>query len=184
MEKLVRCICPVGQGGFSVETIGDTTVVYDCGSLTSLSQLETYIDCVANKCTKIDYLFLSHFDTDHVNSIGYLLSKIKVCNVVVPLIPDDLKIVFNVYWNGTYTTLKNMFENEDTKIVEVKDQEAYSDKGDLWEWLAKRMMTLSDFTTIRKELKNNNVDINKLDDVKYVETQKQTINNIFKNVFV
>ena len=35
------------------------------------------------KITKIDYIFISHFDTDHVGGILYLLQKMKVKNVVI-----------------------------------------------------------------------------------------------------
>lgn len=79
-----KTVWAVGQGGFSMGTLYEAstpqrrlyTYVYDCGSnqLTDLrreiesAQLHFDIDEVR----KIDTLFISHLDSDHVNGIDML----------------------------------------------------------------------------------------------------------------
>lgn len=73
------------------------TWIYDCGS----KKKNHLIDIIENKSTsiissKIDMLCLSHFDSDHVNGVEYLIKKYGVKNLVLPYMPLDqrLKVAF------------------------------------------------------------------------------------------
>ncbi len=181
-----RYIFPVGQGGFSLEEIGDCVVVYDCGSLTSNSMVESCIDWISQHINHVDWLYISHFDTDHVNSIRYLLSSVKVFSAVVSMIPQDLKAAYGVYTNGAYTTIMGLLAGNDVNIIEVGGEENIAHTSafqSLWEWIAKSMMTKSDFSSVMTNMKGAGLDLAKLSDADYIESEKVEINGAFKSVF-
>ena len=88
---IVRTIHPVGQGAFYserfIDEAGDSQflMVYDCGS-NSPRKLEREISSSIKEDEKINILFISHFDYDHVNGLAYLKSKYRIEKVVMPLI--------------------------------------------------------------------------------------------------
>lgn len=80
---------PVGQGGFHAGSVSfdgpPFTYVYDCGSerkKTVGREIENYVNC--NDYAKLDILFLSHLDADHVNGIDQLLTLRRTETVVLP----------------------------------------------------------------------------------------------------
>lgn len=88
----------VGQGGFHGAAIFAEperdrmlqpafTYVYDCGSDQTWA-LDTAIDRFAARFGKIDALFISHLDRDHVNGIDNLLARIDVDTVYLPYLDD------------------------------------------------------------------------------------------------
>lgn len=101
--NIERVIHPIGQGGFITEFIyvpspkfKDSNVykvIYDCGSETA-GTLPPIIDRLFPYDSIVDCLFISHFDSDHVNGIDHLLSRIKkVRHVVLPLMNKMHKLV-------------------------------------------------------------------------------------------
>lgn len=181
-----RYIFPAGQGGFHFEMIGDKTIVYDCGSLSSLSNVETCIDYLCTRTDHVNYLFISHFDMDHVNSLKYLLNSVKVNTAVTAMIPKDFRAVYNMATNGAYYVIRGLLTDANVDIEEVEGGEnSHNDYGynDIWEWIAKSMMGANDFTLLRTELSNEGINLNKLNDVEYVEGQRTKINSAFKTVF-
>ena len=74
--KMTRTILPVGQGGFCVETFQlerDHHIIYDCGSLTDVNLVKKHIRNYLDPREKIDAVFISHLDKDHINGLPYLL---------------------------------------------------------------------------------------------------------------
>lgn len=188
MTTHYRVIFPVGQGGFAFENIGTTSIVYDCGSISSPARLEMYIDCLkAHDIKQISYLFISHFDIDHVNGIQYLLSSgIKVVNAVMSAIPKDLRIVYNAATDGAYLAMRQLLERNKCEILEVNEetqQKKFSESNQLWEWIAKNMLSNSDLQNLQQELQDNDIDVKRLDDAEYLDNHKVDINNVFKTVF-
>ena len=146
-----RFIFPVGQGGFACEMIGDYIVVYDCGSLTSNSMVESCIEYLSTITNHVDILFISHFDTDHVNSIRYLVSSVLVKKAVMSLIPKELKAAYGAYTNGAYTSIVGLLTGNDIEIIEVggeEDSKHLIVYQDIWEWLAKSMMNKTEFASV------------------------------------
>lgn len=84
----------VGHGGFHTGALGSDRPqlrwAYDCGSWREAGQaalLERISELAAKgggNRLKLDFLFLSHFDADHVNGVAKLLEKIDVETVVLP----------------------------------------------------------------------------------------------------
>lgn len=182
-----RYIYPVGQGGFAAEQIGDFTIVFDCGTLTSRSMIECCIDELCRKAQHIDILFISHFDKDHVNSLHYLLSHIKIKKAVTTFIPKELRIVYNIYTNGAYQAIQNLLGESDIAIEEIGSdgdtERRFFPYRAIWEWLAKSMMSNNDFKQVTNYLQTNGIEESKLTDANYLEKEKDNVNNAFKKVF-
>ena len=181
-----RFLCPVGQGGFAIEVIGDYTVVYDCGSLTSQQNVEKCIDHLQRERKRVNVLFISHFDKDHVNSIGYLLKRVKVEKAVMSFIPDVLKEAYDRYTNGAYNAIRSLLRSNDVKTEEAgeyEDSPHRVEHHDIWEWIAKSMMTASDFAEVTMEMQAKGINMGRLNDAVYLDGEKENINNAFKSVF-
>ena len=182
-----RFIFPVGQGGFAGENIGNFTVVFDCGSVSSTSMVESCIDRVCRDVNQVDLLFVSHFDNDHVNGIHYLLSYVKVKKAVVSWIPQELKAAYSVYTNGAYTAIMGLLRDNDVGVEEIGDgerDEKLFNTQDIWEWIAKSMMTTVEFGRITSKMQTMGMDVPRLTtDPYYLENEKENINASFKDEF-
>lgn len=92
--EIMRRQWPVGQGNFSsglVVTSNDRYVyVYDCGSDNAVERdqaVTRFVDCN----NKIDALFISHLDSDHVDGFDRLLAQMGITEVYLPyLSPSDV----------------------------------------------------------------------------------------------
>lgn len=82
----------VGHGGFHTgEARTDNDVrfswVFDCGSRRT-ARINDYLKSWARTHRQIDWLFISHFDTDHVSGLDMLLSRTKVRDVMIPYVNE------------------------------------------------------------------------------------------------
>ncbi|WGE49511.1 MBL fold metallo-hydrolase [Actinobacillus equuli] len=133
--KLIRSFHAVGQGAFYSERfINDSNiafnVVYDCGAMPKSKVIDRVIKESFKESDDIDILFISHFDSDHVNGIEILKKNRNIKRVVMPLLAEKEKIfLINLYKSlgGTYNhSLVKLIENpevffgEDTKVIQVK----------------------------------------------------------------
>lgn len=98
---------PVGQGLFTsgVFQLDGTAPywwVFDCGTYLKKHQVDLTkeIDLLSESVTisrsgrtpRLDMVFISHFDRDHINGLLELLAKFKVGRLVLPYIPLGLRI--------------------------------------------------------------------------------------------
>lgn len=181
-----RFLFPVGQGGFSVERIGNFTVIYDCGSYTSLGIVENCIDALSGRIDQIDVLFISHFDNDHVNSIRYLLHKMKVKRAITSMIPNVLKVAYNIYTDGAYNTIISLLRENEVEIdseVSSEGRRFMAPESNTWEWIAKSMIREDEFGEIINRLVCKGLDEKKLDDADYLNKEKKKVNDAFKDTF-
>jgi len=78
-------VLDVGQGLSVVVTSNDHTMVVDCGSNSSTNAGEVAHEFLMNLGrTSIDLLAITHFHSDHVNGIEFLLSRIAVSCLAIP----------------------------------------------------------------------------------------------------
>ena len=94
--QLIRTIHPVGQGAFYTEHLFKrkecrACIVYDCGSTTPDNALQKEIESTFQAYKKIDVLFLSHLDLDHVNGINLLKDAYCIKQVVLPLMSQEAR---------------------------------------------------------------------------------------------
>lgn len=121
-----RIFHPIGQGAFYTERHENLNIVYDCGSKNKACISNPVVQSAFYKNENIDILFISHFDSDHVNKIAELKKHAKVKKVILPLLHDEHKnFLINTYrmLNINLLTLiqnpKKFFGN-DTKIIQVR----------------------------------------------------------------
>ena len=98
--KIIRTFHPIGQGAFYSESFHynkkKINIIYDCGSLTSIDEIKNEIELSFPENTVIDAVFISHFDTDHVNAIPFLINRCNVKNIFFPLISEEDKILLKI----------------------------------------------------------------------------------------
>ena len=131
--KMQRTFYPVGQGGFYSESFkaenNNFNVVYDCGSLSR--GVDKVISNSFDKNEDIDILFISHFDSDHVNKINILKNSVgKIKTVIMPLLSEEDKnfLLFVYKWLGSeYKNSLDILNNpkeffgSKTKIIWVRE---------------------------------------------------------------
>ena len=183
MVQFIREIYPVGQGGFTFEQIGDYSVVYDCGSKGNLERVKQFIGDIQKYTDHVNRLYISHFDKDHVNGIKQLLEKVTVGKAIIPSIPREYRVVFNLITGGAYESLRSLFVNGDnTRLIEVDEKEDIK-KEDRWEWISRPMFNSTDWTNLSSSFAKASLDIPSLSDAQYVEKNKSLINDCFKDAF-
>ncbi len=125
---MTRTFHPVGHGAFYTEKFYDVvdiehpyfTVVYDCGS-NSPSVLHRVIDGEFDTDDNINLLFISHFHSDHINGINYLLNA-KHCVInrfVIPIITLDVIIeayLYNYIKTETYNARRIKYWGNSTMV--------------------------------------------------------------------
>ena len=91
MIEVTRTQYPVGQGCFHVGSIewrrelqdGSFHYVYDCGSKSSTA-LKRSVKVMSKRHPRIDALFVSHLDDDHVSGLEQLLGRLRANTVFIP----------------------------------------------------------------------------------------------------
>lgn len=96
MDIMRRIFVPVGQGAFYIERFPyGVNVVYDCGSVSARSSSFSLQGRVKQAFPsgdeKIDIVFLSHLDTDHINGLEELLRGCKIGKIYLPFLDNSEK---------------------------------------------------------------------------------------------
>ena len=118
---LKRTFHPVGHGAFYTEQFYSDvtnqpcfTVVFDCGRFEagkkgwSYPQYKKAIDgYVASDSglisgQEIDLLFISHFHTDHIIGVEYLIANYDVKKIIIPVITQD--VIFDSIYSAARTS--------------------------------------------------------------------------------
>ena len=98
---MTRTFQPVGQGAFYTEQFSKIdgrafNMVYDCGSDSlDYQSLSEVIQKSFPGESVIDAVFISHFDSDHVNGLPELMRHFKVRKIFLPIITGAAEIA---YW--------------------------------------------------------------------------------------
>lgn len=161
-----RLLCPVGQGGFDIEFIDGTTIVFDCGSRPK-ANVENCIIHYRNYqinngiYPQIDYLFLSHFDKDHVIGLDLLAQYFKIKNIIVPYIPKKYRVLYNYVTNYSVSLFYDvMNSNENLRLVRIYGtkldnqntfQSIQSVNGK-WKWVFKSLFSKDQWKVLNSKL--------------------------------
>ena len=116
---MTRTFYPVGHGAFYTERFNDKggerllTMVYDCGGRSKDIVTKQIKEAFENKDT-VDWLFISHLHSDHINGVTTLLNHCNVKRIVLPALEDDL-IVEALLYNYIET---EKFDNDANRFIE------------------------------------------------------------------
>lgn len=181
MSDNFRILSPVGQGGFDIENIDGTTIVFDCGSYGKYhveNCIHHYREIIPLSCDKkpiIDYVFLSHFDNDHINGLPMLKKHFIIKNIVVPYIPKRYRVLYNVVTKFCVSRFyKYASEGQAINIIESKplilNQQIQFLKGDgygrvqsvnqKWEWICRSYFSIRQWEELIEELENYGFHLN------------------------
>ncbi len=130
-SKLQVIMLDVGQGDcIYMKTPNGSNILIDGGSSSSSSVGEYIIKPTLKYfgVSTIDYIFISHGDSDHISGICYLLENqkntgIQVKNIVLPNIEGQNGNSENIYLDDNYIKLINLASDNNTSII-------YMGKGD------------------------------------------------------
>lgn len=99
-NMMLRSFLPVGQGAFYLEQFQfenkRINVVYDCGSSTDINLVRSEITANFEKDEKIEFVFISHVDQDHINGLEYLLKYCNVKNIIFPYMTKNEKLLISI----------------------------------------------------------------------------------------
>ena len=84
-------VLDVGQGQCVLAEAGETCILIDCGSANSwYSPGDIAADALHSAgCHELDYLVLTHYDSDHISGLPVLLDRMAVKTVIAPDIEDE-----------------------------------------------------------------------------------------------
>ncbi len=130
-NKLQIIMLDVGQGDCTyIKTPNNSNILIDGGSSSNSSVGEYVIKPTLKYfgVSTLDYIFISHGDSDHISGICYLLENqnstgIQVKNIVLPNIGGSKGNSEEIYLDDNYISLINSASNNNTNII-------YMGKGD------------------------------------------------------
>ena len=167
-----RFFHPVGQGAFYSERHIDDNIniVYDCGTEYNNRGNKGTKGVVSQSFSKNDvihYLFISHFDYDHISLIPILKEGVKrIERVVLPLLHEETKRflsnIYSVLGEIELATLvrdPNQYFGSDTQIIAVESSNKNDDN-------------FSKEDELGKEGKNNKVKIISSGDILSLPTKE------------
>lgn len=140
--KIQRAIAPVGIGAFCIERFVDEqtgeicfVAVYDCGKgrgTSTSGSLKNIIDSELGTDGKaVDFLFLSHFDSDHINGLSHLIATGLVNNndttVFLPLIQAPHIYLYEHINNLHIFDTINILKQHGIKIIFVRPDAQYGE---------------------------------------------------------
>lgn len=132
--RVLRTIHPIGQGGFTSEEhiLGNESrvFVYDCGTSSNKNNAVLYVKNIFPKNTEIEALFISHFDSDHVNLIPTLQKTYRIKNVFLPIIDSvEKSLLLKLLESNLHDLIENpnVFFDDNTKIFRIDADEIASE---------------------------------------------------------
>ncbi|WP_280569477.1 hypothetical protein [Chromohalobacter sp. 296-RDG] len=99
--------------------------VYDCGTVSSASLLDTQIKDLTRKTKnkRVDIAFISHFDKDHISGLVKLINTMEVGAIVLPYLPLWQRLLIAFEENRGVNSSLTQFLISPTRYVEKKSPE-------------------------------------------------------------
>lgn len=117
-SALDAVVLDVGQGQSVILASGEQAVLVDCGSANSWynagGSAADYLLTMGHR--DVDLLILTHYDSDHINGVESLLSRMKVHTIVVPSGRDE---------NGLREGLTRTADAYDVVVREITEIEEF-----------------------------------------------------------
>lgn len=105
----------VGQGDATLITCGSHAMLIDAGDDTKGTAIQNYLQ--KQKITKLDYLVLTHPDTDHIGGAPVIITKFNIGSVFVSNFEKD---------NATYRKLVQSLDDKRIKALTPKVNSKYT----------------------------------------------------------
>lgn len=109
-----RTFFSVGQALFCREKVNGRTIIYDCGGqkeeIVKAAIDRAYPEKDQGKKEKIDALFISHYDKDHINGVFHLLNRCNVRHLFLPMVSETSRML-SLYGLPYSRMLKDFFSN-------------------------------------------------------------------------
>ncbi|TYA92332.1 MBL fold metallo-hydrolase [Seonamhaeicola marinus] len=129
-RELLKIFHPIGQGAFISERHDNFNIVYDCG-VDWTNRNSKYVNQLVKKSfkrgTKIDILFISHFDYDHVSKIPILQANFRIKKVVLPFLSNENKFLLSAFYKGIGVTqdIQSIIDSpedyfSDSQVIQVQ----------------------------------------------------------------
>ncbi len=122
---MIRTFHPVGQGAFYSERHSNFNIVYDCGTNSHVAAKPVVESAFLDE--KIDTLFISHFDFDHISMIPTLVGSVKSIRfVIIPLLDKQQRNLLINFMHSLSDELKQLIMNpkgffgSKTTVIEVR----------------------------------------------------------------
>ena len=78
----------VGQGDCSLIKNDNKYMLIDAGNISDGEKIEEFLKSVG--CNELEYVVATHPHADHIGGMAYVINKVKVKNVLMPDIPDEI----------------------------------------------------------------------------------------------
>lgn len=114
-DKMEVHFIDVGQGDATLITCGDHAMLIDAGDDSKGTAIQNYLQ--KKKVAKLDYLILTHPDTDHIGGAPVILTKFDISKVFVSNYEKD---------NKTYQKLIQALDNKRLKTLTPKVNSKYT----------------------------------------------------------
>lgn len=75
-------VLDVGKADSMILSTSNHNVIIDCGESDDGDKIVEYLN--ENNISHIDYLFITHFDKDHIGGFSELVENIKIDNIIAP----------------------------------------------------------------------------------------------------
>ena len=201
---MTRIFHAIGQGAFYTEKFENGfTIVYDCGGQNK-KFIVNKIQEVFEKNEKVDILFISHFHSDHINGVDFLLEYCDVKKVVLPFLHDNMKMQFiientknrsyNQFIVNAIINPHDTFKDQELVFVEpfnidlnstntnqyIDGNKIKSTYSDQWIYIPYNIYFDEFALQLEDALKSQSIDINNILDK--IKIDKHNILNIYKSI--
>ena len=121
----------VGQGDCSFIKVGDKCIMIDAGTKDSAKNITRYLNQLNYfSGDKIDYLILTHTDSDHIGGAEHLLDYFKFENIYRPKVYSSFEVENNLNTQDFNTDTSLLWSNVTQKILVENANIFYSFRGE------------------------------------------------------
>lgn len=103
----------VGQGSCAIASKEEQAVIFDCGVTKTNKLIESL---KFNTVKRIELLALTHFDSDHVNNVEYLINNYEINRIIYPEFSEDKNNIVGLF---------NIAKQNGTEVIPMSKDTVY-----------------------------------------------------------